>query len=77
VLSPGSDDIPAGELPSIFTGIGGSTTTNKRTPSVVFTLDVANPPRVTEVSVKVTNADEVSVELLQPNGEKITKVCTY
>ena len=77
VLSPSSDDIPSGDLPKIFTPTGGSTTTDNPTPNVVFTLDETNPPRVTEVSVKVTNADEVSVELLKPNGEKTTKVGTY
>jgi hypothetical protein len=74
VLSPSSDDIPAEDLSNIFTPTGGSTITDNPTPTVVFTLNVNNPPRVTEVSVKVTNADEVSVELLQPNGEKLTKV---
>jgi hypothetical protein len=77
VLSPSSDDIPTGQLANIFTSVGGSTTTDNAIPRVVFTLAVDNPPRVTEVSVKVTNADEVSVELLRPNGDKTTKVGTY
>jgi hypothetical protein len=75
VLSPSSDDIPSGDLPKIFTPTGGSTTTDNPTPTVVFTLDETNPSRVTEVNVKVTNGDEVNVELSKPNGEKTTKVC--
>jgi hypothetical protein len=74
LLLPISDDIPAEQLLDIFTSTGGSTTTDNLTPTVVFTLDMYKPPRVTEVSVKVTNADEVTVELLRPNGDKTTKV---
>lgn len=74
VLSPSSDDIPSESLANIFTPTGGSTTTDNPNPTVVLTLDENNPPRVTEVSVTVTNAREVTVELLLPNGDKTTKV---
>ena len=74
VLSPSSSDIPTGDLPKILTPTGATTTTDNPTPTVVFDLNKETPPRVTEVSVTVTNADRVDVELEQPNGEKITKV---
>ncbi|XP_061179517.1 mucin-2-like [Saccostrea echinata] len=73
VLSPSSSDIPTGDLPKILSPTGATTTTDNPTPTVVFDLNKETPPRVTEVSVTVTNAERVDVELEEPNGEKITK----
>ena len=75
VLSPVSDDIPEGIINQVFTPSGATTTTENPSPSVEFTLNAVEPPRVTSVKGSVlTNAQRVEVILLQPNGDQVTKV---